>query len=625
MTIKHGKITKDVFRPYVSPNEAPKEMSFRALFLGLLLGLVFCVGNAYLGLRIGSTISASIPAAVFSMAILRFFKDSTILENNIVQTVAAVGEGLAAGVAFTIPALFMLGTSPNWIHLFLLSFLGGVLGILFMIPMRRYVIVKEHGVLPFPEGTACAEILKSAKDEKGNAIMAGIGLIVGSIYKLLNSAFYLWDEVVSITVRRYQSTLFSMDCTPSLLGVGYIIGPRISALMFTGGMVGWWVLIPLIKMFGQGEVTIFPSAIPIAQMNATEIWSNYIRYIGAGTVAFGGIISLVRIAPLIWKTIHDSFCELFKSFQEEAPIRTDHDISMKWLIIGSVAIILTLWLFPGFPMNLFTVGLLVVIGFFFTCVTSITVGLVGSTSNPVSGMTITTLLITCFIFVGLGWTDRVYLLAAITMSCVANVAIALAATTSQDLKTGYILGATPRKQQIAELIGLILPSLAIGGTLYLLNKAYGFGTPALPAPQATLISMIAKGVIANELPVTLVFIGVVLGVLIELMSLPILPFAIGLYLPLSLSTAIMVGGVTKGFVKRLATNNDSEQRGLLTASGLVAGDACTGVIVALLTVLGIIPASKAGLLPNFFSLIFYLALGIGLTLISIRSSKKSKL
>jgi len=619
MLVNGGKIAKTPFEPLVSPNEAPKEMSLRAMILGVILGLIFCVGNAYLGLRIGTTISASIPAAVFSMAILRTFaRNVSILENNIVQTVAAVGEGLAAGVVFTIPALFMLGTSPDILHIFLLSFLGGILGILFMIPMRRYVIVKEHGVLPFPEGTACAEILKSGEGEKGNALLAMGGLIIGSVYKLLNSALFLWNEVVSFTFKQFQSSVFSVDCTPSLLGVGYIIGPRISAIMFSGGVIAWWVLIPVIKMFGQGGVVIYPGTTPIDQMSAQMIWDNYIRYIGAGTVACGGIISLIRIAPIIWKTIHTSFKDLFASLEEAQPIRTDHDISMKWLILGSVAIILTLWLAPNFPMNFLTIVLLVIIGFFFTCVTSITVGLVGSTSNPVSGMTITTLLIVSLIFVMLGWTERIYLIAAITMSCVANVAIALAATTSQDLKTGYILGATPKKQQIAEMIGILLPSLAIGGTLYLLNKAYGFGTAEMPAPQATLMSMIAKGVIAKELPLTLVGIGVIIGLLMEIMSIPILPFAIGLYLPLSLSAATMVGGVTKGVVKRISSHPDAEERGMLTASGLVAGDACTGVIVALLTVLGIIPATKAGLLPDIVSLIIYLALGGTLAWLTLR-------
>ncbi|MDX8430815.1 MAG: oligopeptide transporter, OPT family [Candidatus Algichlamydia australiensis] len=610
------------FKPYVPAEESPPEFTFKAIFLGLILGLIFCVGNAYLGLKIGTTISASIPAAVFSMAILRLlFRNVSILENNIVQTVAAVGEGLAAGIAFTVPALFILGAAPSSGHIFLLALLGGVLGIIFMIPMRRFIIVREHGILPFPEGTACAEILKTSEGSRSSTLLAGIGLLVGSLYKFANSALYLWNEVVNFTFKKFQNALLSIDCTPSLLGVGYIIGPRISAIMFSGGLVAWWVIIPLIKTVGTGGAVIFPGTIPLDQMDSGMIWSTYVRYIGAGAVATGGIFNLIKIGPVIWKTIHVSIRELFEGFgAKEGVLRTDKDISMKWLILGSIATIMTLWLFPGFHLNLLTIILLITLGFFFSCVTSITVGLVGSTSNPVSGMTITTLLITCFIFLALGWTERVYLLAAITMSCVANVAIALAATTSQDLKTGFLLGATPRKLQVAELIGVILPALAIGGTLFLLNKAYGFGSEQLPAPQGTLMAMIAKGVISQDLPVTLVGIGVLLGLVMALVRVPILPFAIGLYLPLSLSSATVIGGALRGIVNHFSKDKLTPERGLLAASGLIAGDACTGVIVALLTVLGVIPAAATGKLPDLLSVAFYLILAAGLGYLAQKKS-----
>ncbi len=602
------------FKPYVSANESPPEFTFKAIFLGIILGLIFCVGNAYLGLKIGTTISASIPAAVFSMAILRlFFRNVSILENNIVQTVAAVGEGLAAGIAFTVPALFILGAAPTSGHIFLLALLGGLLGIIFMIPMRRFIIVREHGILPFPEGTACAEILKTSEGSKSSTLLAGIGLLVGSLYKFANSALYLWNETVVFTFRKFQNAVLSIDCTPSLLGVGYIIGPRISAIMFSGGLIAWWVIIPLIKMMGTGGTVIFPGTISIDQMDSSMIWGTYVRYIGAGAVATGGLFNLVKILPIIWKTIHTSVSELFEGFgAKEGVARTDQDISMKWLILGSVGVILTLWLFPGFHLNIVTIVLLVLLGFFFSCVTSITVGLVGSTSNPVSGMTITTLLITCFIFLALGWTDRIYLLAAITMSCVANVAIALAATTSQDLKTGFLLGATPRKLQLAEMVGVVLPALAIGGTLYLLNEAYGFGSEQLPAPQGTLMAMIAKGVISQDLPVTLVGIGVLLGLVMALVRVPILPFAIGLYLPLSLSSATVIGGALRGIVNHFSKDKLTEERGVLAASGLIAGDACTGVVVALLTVLGIIPAAAVGKLSDYVSVILFIGLAAGL-------------
>ncbi|MBS3902782.1 MAG: oligopeptide transporter, OPT family [Anaplasmataceae bacterium] len=613
----------DSFKPFISAETRTKEFSFRAIILGMVLGLVFGVGNAYLGLKIGTTVSASIPAAVMSMAILRlFFRNVSILENNLVQTIASVGEGLAGGVIFTVPALFLLGERIPIERIFVLAALGGVLGVLFMIPMRRYIIVQEHGVLPFPEGTACAEILKSGASSLTKAILAGVGLLTGALYRIFNGALYLWNEVPVWVMQFFEKTQFSIDATPSLLGVGYIIGPRICGVVLAGGAIGWWVLIPLIRMFAQGDAIIYPGQIPILQMTADDIWSNYIRYIGAGAVACGGILSLFKIGPLILKTLRIGFNELFQGTNVgKHPLRTDHDISLRWLVLGSIAIILTLWLLPGFSMNFLTILLLVVLGFFFVAVTSLTVGIVGSTSNPVSGMTITTLLVTCLIFVALGWTERMYLIAALTMGCVVNVAIALAGTTSQDLKTGFLLGATPRYQQIGEIIGVLLPALAIGGTLYLLDSVYGFGSPQMPAPQGTMMALIAKGVINGDIPVVLVVIGVILGLVMELARLPILPFAIGLYLPLSLSTSMMVGGIASFFVKKISPTGEAHNRGVLAASGLVAGDACMGVLIALFTVIGWIPADGKALLNDAFSLLFFLLLGLGLCWVSIKPPK----
>ncbi|MBM3192446.1 MAG: oligopeptide transporter, OPT family, partial [Chlamydiae bacterium] len=480
---------KELFRPYIAADVKLPEFTLRAIILGLVLGIIFGVGNAYLGLKVGTTVSASIPAAVLSMAILSlFFKKVSILENNLVQTIASVGEGLAAGLIFTAPALFLLGDHPPFSRLILLSCLGSILGILFMIPMRRYIIVEEHGKLPFPEGTACAEILKSKQGEKTNALSAVIGIAGGAVYKVLSGALGLWKEVPEWVFTKLGKTVFSMDCTPSLLGVGYIIGPRICSLLFFGGLLGWWVLIPLIAMFGSTDI-IYPGKVAVGSMSAEEIWSNYIRFIGAGAVGIGGVFNLLKIFPVVKKTLTVGFRELFDPQHHKKVLsRTDRDISLRWLILGSLVMVLFLWLYPDFSMNFLTILLLVVIGFFFVAVTSITVGIVGSTSNPASGMTITTLLITCLVFVALGWTERVYLISALTMSIVVNVAIALASTTSQDLKTGYLLGATPRVQQIGEMIGTLLPAVTIAGTLYLLNKAYGFGSTQMPAPQASLMA-----------------------------------------------------------------------------------------------------------------------------------------
>ena len=613
------------YQPFIPSEQSCKEFSLRAIFLGCLLGALFGVGNAYLGLKVGTTISASIPAAVLSMTILRFFcRNVTVLEHNMVQTIAAVGEGLSAGVIFTIPALFLLQAIPSHPQIFLLSFLGGILGILFMIPMRRYIIIKEHESLPFPEGTACAQLIMShqSSSEEGKKAIAGIFL--GAVYKLFMSVLNFWNEIVSMPIKAVIKTTLGMECTPSLLGVGYIIGTRIAGLMLAGGVTGWLVYIPLISLLSS-TTTLFPSTIPLNMMEAQDIWSQYIRYIGAGCVAFGGIVSLVKIIPILKKTFTHAFEELFSEFNfKDVRSRVDQDISLKWLLLGSLTVILFLWAYPGFPMNFLTIFLLVVLGYFFVAVTSITVGLVGSSSNPVSGMTITTLLITCMIFVMLGWTERVYLIAAVTMSCVANVAIALAATTSQDLKTGFLLGATPKYQQLGEIIGLIAPCLLIGFTLQLLNQAYGFGSLALPAPQATLLSMIAKGVIMKQLPVTLFAIGIAQGLVLYLLRLPILPFAIGLYLPLSLSAPVMLGGLIDAGVKLLSHDKHrARSSGILVASGLVAGDACMGVIAALLTVVHVIDPNRQPILSDSWSLLFFIVLALALFKLSYRKKNQN--
>ncbi|PCI95072.1 oligopeptide transporter, OPT family [Candidatus Aerophobetes bacterium] len=614
---------KEEFQPYISSQKNIKEFTPKALILGVIIGLIFGIGNAYLGLKVGITVSASIPAAVLSMTILHlFFKRVTILENNMVQTVASVGEGIAAGVIFTVPALYILGSPPPLYEIILLSLLGGMLGILFMIPMRRYIIVEEHGKLPFPEGTACAEILKSRESGKENALMAISGIILGTVYKVLSSVLNLWDETASWTIKKLGNFEIAFDCTPALLGVGYIIGPRICMTMLFGGALGWWVIIPLISMFSQGGAVIYPGTIPVDQMNAEQIWSNYVRFIGAGAIAVGGLFNMMKIFPLIKKTFLMAFIELTEKRHARRGIpRTDRDISLKWLVVGCITIILFLWLFPYFPMNFLMIVLLVILGFFFAGVTSITVGIVGSSSCPASGMTITTLLITCAIFVALGWTERVYLIAALTMSIVINITIALASTTSQDLKTGYLLGATPKAQQIGEMIGMILPAIALSFTVFLLNEAYGFGSRQMPAPQGTLMALIAKGVISGDIPYTLVFIGAVIGVIVAILGLPILSVAIGLYLPISLSTGVFLGGLLALIMARFGKSETTQRRGILASSGLVAGDACTGVVVAgLIAFAGMNSAAKP-LFPMYVGLTMFVILSIVIGWICVKPPK----
>ncbi len=616
--------SNEPFHPHVPSSHTMREFTPRAAILGLVFGFFFAIANAYLALKLGTTVSASIPAAIMSMALLKLlFRNATILENNIVQTIATVGEGLAAGVIFTIPALILLGETPSITRIFLLSATGGVLGILLMIPMRRFIIVQEHKTLPFPEGTACASILKAGEKSRKSAVYAIWGVAAGAAYKICSNALFLWQESVSWVFNLYQKTELAIDATPSLLGVGYVIGPRICSLMFAGGALAWWVAIPLIKLFGSGAAdAIYPSSMPIAMMSADDIWNNYVRYIGAGTLAVGGLASLGKIAPLIFRTFHVGFKELFSGFWKRAHLeRTNRDISMGWLILGALAIILFLWLLPLFSMNLFTVVLLVILSFFFVAVTSLTVGMVGSTSNPISGMTLTTLLITCVLFVLLGWTERFYLISAIMMGCVACCAITMAGTTAQDLKTGFLLGATPKSQQIAELIGVLIPSLALGYTIYILNQAYGIGSKAMPAPQATLMSMIAKGVISGDLPYTLVGVGVVIGIVLSILRVPVLSVALGIYLPLNLSTATMIGGLVRAWVNRKSASEDVQERGILLSSGLIGGDACVGIIIALLTILKIIPPDAPSLWGSWVSWATFALLGVGVAACSLRKPK----
>lgn len=597
-------MSHETFKPHIAASETIKEFTLRAILLGMVFGFFFAIANVYLALKVGTTISASIPAAVMSMAIMKaLFKKATILENNMVQTIGTIGEPLAGGIAFTVPALILIGDHIAPWKIFILAAAGGILGILLMIPTRRFVIVEEHGKLPFPEGTACAEILKAGEKKHHTALFALWGILIGAFYKLCSNVFFIWEEIVSWTFPSLKKSEFSIDATPALLGVGYIIGPKITSYMLAGGAFAWWVIIPLIFEFGTSTSSIYPSHIPVSAMSPDDVWDQYIRYIGAGCLGVGGIASLFQIAPLLYKTIRLSVSELFKGLIQRAHlIRTDRDISLGWLAIGSLICVLTLWLIPALHLNLFTIILLVVLSFLFSAVTSITVGLVGSTSNPVSGMTITVLLITCILFVLLGWTEKVYLIAAMTMGCVTCCAICLAGTTAQDLKTGHLLGATPIYQQLGEIIGIFIPAISLGYAIYLLNETYGIGSNLMPAPQATLLSMLTKGVITGDLPYPLVGIGILLGLIMLILRIPVLPFAIGLYLPLSLSTATMVGGLARLYVDWKKKDALTEEKGTLLASGLIGGDACLGILIAIGAIFHIIPVSKPSLLSNWVTL-----------------------
>jgi len=435
------------------------------------------------------------------------------------------------------------------------------------------------------------------------------GGIAGGVYKFLMSALHMWKDVPEWTLRFYQGAIVNLEATPALLGVGFIIGPRIAAVMLAGGALGWWVIIPMIKMFGASSaVIIHPAVSQIANMDSWDLWSRYVRYIGAGGVAFGGLVGIIKSAPVIWRSFRLGFSEITKGFHHrKGVLRTSDDLPMSIVIAGSALIVFLLWTTKGISINILAVLLIVILGFFFVTVASLTVGLVGSSSNPVSGMTITTLLVTCLLFVAMGWTGKGYMIVAMTVGAVICIAICIAGDTSQDLKTGYLLGATPKNQQLAELLALLVPAATIGGVLYLLHSTYGIGSKELSAPQATLMSMVVKGVMGKSLPWTLIILGMMIAACVEMMGIGSLPFAIGLYLPVSLSTPIMAGGLVAFFISKWSKDKKQESldRGILLASGLVAGDALMGILIAVMAGLGWVAIGKEPLFGSAAGLLVF--------------------
>lgn len=588
---------KEEFKPYVPAEKITPEFTVTSIVMGIILAVVFGAANAYLGLRVGMTVSASIPAAVISMGVIRvIMKKDSILESNMVQTIGSAGESLAAGAIFTLPVLFLwaqegITDSPNLITISLIALFGGLLGVFFMVPLRNALIVKEHGVLPYPEGTACAEVLLAGEEGGASAKSVFVGMGIAALFKFLVDGLKVVPGVVTAPIKALKTEI-SAEVYPALVGVGYICGMKISSYIFAGGLLGWFVLIPAIVTFG-GDTILFPGTDTIAniyaQNGAAAIWSSYIRYIGAGAVAAGGIISLIKSLPLIVTTFRDAIKGM-KGSKVNSTARTAQDLDMQFIVIGVMALIVAIWLFPQIPVTLLGAILIVVFGFFFATVSSRMVGLVGSSNNPVSGMAIATLLFSSLLLKITGDTGAHGMQGAIAIGSIICIVAAMAGDTSQDLKTGYILGATPRKQQIGELIGAFVSALAIGGVLILLNTAWGFGTTELSAPQATLMKMIIEGVMEGNLPWALVFIGVFIALVIEVLGISVLPVAIGLYLPLELSTTIMLGGLVRFVVDKKKSekekSNDADT-GVLFCSGMIAGEGLVGILLAILAVAGV--------------------------------------
>lgn len=582
--MKNIEDNKD-FKPYIPADKVMSELSITSVILGIILAVIFGGANAYLGLRVGMTVSASIPAAVVSMGIIRIIlKRNSILENNIVQTIGSAGESVAAGAIFTLPVLFMWFNEgkadyPKYAEITLICGAASILGILFMIPLRKVLIVKEHYKLPYPEGTACAKVLMAGENNKSDANLVFAGLGIAAIYKFMADGLKLFSSEIHYDIKRLKGAAIGIDILPALLSVGYICGPKIAGYMFAGGLISWIGLMPLINMFGD-NIIMFPGDKAINLMSSGELWSNYIRYIGAGAVAAAGIISLVKTLPIIFSSFSKTLRR--KGENEENVTRLNKNIDNKLIWTGIVVIVLFLWLSPIFPINFPGAILIVIFGFFFATVSSRMVGLVGSSNNPVSGMAIATLIITGVILSSSGIKTNNALTGTIVVGSVICIVAAISGDTSQDLKTGYILGATPMKQQIGEIIGVVASSLAISGVLYLLNNAWGFGSSELPAPQATLMKIVVEGVMEGNLPWNLIMIGATVAIAVEIMGVPALPFAVGMYLPIYLSAGIMLGGVVRFLIDKFA--DKVSEKGILVSSGMIAGEGLVGIILAILEV-----------------------------------------
>ncbi|TCO75214.1 OPT family oligopeptide transporter [Marinisporobacter balticus] len=585
------------FKPFIAAEKILPELTFISVITGIVLAIVFGAVNAYLGLKVGMTISASIPAAVVAMSVTRvIMKRDSILESNIVQTIGSAGESLAAGVVFTIPAMFLWAKSvgvdmPSVKFIILISLFGGILGVMFMIPLRKALIVKEHGHLPYPEGVACANVLLAGEEggEKAKATFAGVGF--GAIYKFLTDGLKLFPSNLEFHINKPFSTLIGLDALPAVLGVGFIIGKRIAGFMLAGSLLGWFVIIPLISEFGiNSHEVIFPASVAVGQLSSWDIWNTYIRYIGAGAVAFGGVSSLIKSIPLIYETIRETINDYNEIIGGKSALRTDQDIPLSTVGLTIVFIIFAITVLPYAKIGAIGSLLIVVFGFFFATVSSRIVGIIGSSSNPISGMTIATLIIASLAFKMKSGIGNEIIFAVFTVGSIICIIVAMAGDTSQDLKTGFLIGATPYKQQIGEMIGVVASAFVLGGVLVLLDRTLGFGSSALPAPQATLAKLVVEGVVQGNLPWSLIFIGVGIGIVVELLELPILPIAIGLYLPIHLTTTIFIGGLVRGILEWDIIRCDDFERngkidfGILYASGLIAGEGVVGIIVALLSV-----------------------------------------
>ncbi|HZK52915.1 MAG TPA: oligopeptide transporter, OPT family [Desulfosporosinus sp.] len=628
----YGGIKGDDYIPFVPTSEVMPEATGYSFIIGILFACVFAAANTYLGLKVGMTIAAGIPGAILGIGLLKgAFKRNNILEANFVASLSAMGESIAGGIIFVLPALILLGFGLSIIQVAIVTVVGGIMGVFFITPLRRFLIVEEHGELVFPESMAAAEVLVagSAGGSGFKTVLTGIG--VGGIYKFIGGGLGFWPQTASYTFTRYQGTQIGVDALASLLGVGFIIGTKSSALMFGGGVIAWFALIPMISFIGAGLATpIFPGTIPISQMAAGDIWKNYIRYIGTGAVAMGGIISLVKSLPAIISSFKQAMAGIGGKDGGKVE-RMNVEAPLLWVIGAAAFGFFATWLIPVIGGGLLGGVCALIFSFFFAVVSARMVGIIGASSNPVSGMTIATLLVVATLFKLTGVVGDEGTKTALLIAGVVCVAIAVAGGTAQSLKTTFIIGGTPKKVQIGMFIALSVASVVAGGVVLLLDKAYGIGTAQVAAPQASLMKLIVEGIMTAQLPWTLVIVGAAIAIFCALASIPILPVALGIYLPISLTSPVLMGGIIRKIVEAKFKNNEerkagSVERGILLASGLVAGDALIGILIAAFAVLEVNIGIGARLFPalaksSLFSFIMFIALGTWVYLFAIKKNK----
>jgi len=587
----YGGIKGEDYIPYVPTSEAVPELTIGAIIAGCFFAVLFGAANTYLGLKVGMTIAAGIPAAILATAVFKGTAGKNpILQANLVQSMAAMGESLAGGLIFTIPAVLILKMELTLTTIIIVALVGGLLGVLLVVPLRRYLIVEEHGKLVYPESMATSEVLVTSSAGGAGLKTMMYGLVVGGLFKLFGGGFKLFSEEPEWAVKDLN-TSFGVNVYASLVGVGYIVGLQIAMYMFAGALVAWFGIIPLIKFMGAGlTAPVFPASDIIANMSPGAIWSKYVRYVGAGAVAAGGFISIAKSMPTIVKSFKSAMSGIGAKGGKQK--RTDIDVPMTWVIGGCILAFLLAWLLP-MTKGSFVSGLLVVIfSFFFAVVSARLVGIIGTSNNPISGMTIASLLLITAILKATGKVGNDGMLAALIAGGIVCVAIAIAGGTAQSLKTTYIMGGTPKNLELTMYIAVVLSSIAIGAIILMLNETYGMGTEQIAAPQATIMSMVVKGIMNAELPWVLVIAGASFGVMAELMGIPVLPFALGLYLPIGLSSGVLVGGIIRWLVE-LKFKKDEEvlkvqtERGVLLCSGLIAGESIIGIIIALFAMFGL--------------------------------------